>query len=210
MSESNLRRNARSSNRSNSKGGSRAAGGGRRDEPDDALGQVRDTAVEVAGRVISGTREIKEQVMEKAAQLGRAVADGVKEEAEKFFDEQKGKLGDKVDRFGKMINQAAHALRAVKADPVAEAVDSAAGRFRDASSYIEDRSLGDILSDAEDVARRHPGLMLGGLFLTGLLAARFVKASASREESVGGGRSRSRASRGARGRGSDRRAARSR
>jgi hypothetical protein len=180
MSESSLRRKSPGAKPS------RGGGGGRGSDAEDALRQVRDQAAEMAGRVVNGTREVKEQVMQKASELSRAVADGVREEAEKFFDEQKGKLGTKVDRVGKAINQAAHALRAVKADPLAEGVDAAAERFKQASSYLEERSLGDLLSDAEDIARRHPALMLGGLFVTGLVAARFVKASASREESGSG------------------------
>jgi hypothetical protein len=190
MSESSLRRSSPRSDRPR-RGGT---------EAEDALREVRDMAADMAERVVSGTREVKEQVMQKASELTRAVADGVKEEAEKFFGEQKGKLGDKAKRVGKAINQAAHALHAVKADPLAEAVDAAAERIKQASSYLEERNLGDLVSDAEDVARRHPALLLGGLFVTGLLAARFVKASASREgeaeESDASGRSGSRKSRG--------------
>jgi ElaB/YqjD/DUF883 family membrane-anchored ribosome-binding protein len=177
MSESSLRRKSSSPNPSR---------GGRGGESDDVLRQVREQAALMAGRVVDGTREVKEQVMQKASELTRAVADGVREEAEKFFDEQKGKLGTKVDRVGKMINQAAHALHAVKADPVAEAVDAAGERVKQASAYIEESTLGQLVADAEDAARRHPGVVLGGLFVTGLLAARFVKASASRENAGAG------------------------
>ena len=184
MSESSLRRKHRGPSQARHGGGSRSdfgSGGG--GAPDEALRLVRVKAADVAGRVISGTREVKEQVMQKAADLTRAVAEGVREEAEKFFDEQKGRLGTKAQRVAKAINQAAHALHAVKADNIADAVDAAAGRVEQAASYIEERGLGDLVADAEDVARRHPGIMLGGLFLTGLVAARFVKASASREDS---------------------------
>ena len=157
---------------------------GRRSEPD-PLRDVREKAAEVARRVANTASVAKEQVMRKAADMTRAVTDGVKEEAERFFDQQKGRLGEKVERVSKAIHQAAHALHAVKADGVAEAVDAAAERFEQASNYIEERTLSDLISDTEDVARRHPGIMLGGLFLTGLVAARFVKASASREEDSG-------------------------
>jgi len=191
MSESSLRRSSPRPDRSRRSGGGNAGA-------DDVLRDMRERAADMAERVVSGTREVKEQVMQKASELTRAVADGVREEAEKFFDEQKGKLGDKAKRVGKAINQAAHALHAVKADPLAEAVDAAAERINEASSYLEERNLGDLVSDAEDVARRHPALLLGGLFVTGLIAARFIKASASREDEDSGtsGRSGSRKSRG--------------
>ena len=125
--------------------------------------------------------------MQKAADVTRAVADGVKEEADRLFDEQKGRVGSKVERWGKAIHQAAHALHAVKADGAADVVDSVADRIGAMSSYLEERSLGDLLEDANDVARRHPGIMLGGMFAAGLLAARFLKASASRDDAEEGG-----------------------
>ena len=207
MSESGLQRKAHSSSGNTSEsrrgvGGRRSAsgtgsGGGDRDE---ALSLVREKAADVAGRVINGTREVKEQVMQKAADLTRAVSEGVRDEANKFFDEQKGKLGAKAHRVAKAINQAAHALHAVKADNIAEAVDSAGGRVEQAAGYVEERSLSDLMADAEDVARRHPGIMLGGLFVTGLVAARFIKASASRDESDGERNASSRSSRNGRAR----------
>ena len=191
MSESGLRR--RTSSRPASDRGRDRQG---RDAPEAVLRDVREKAADVAQRLVSGTREVKEQVMAKTSEVTRAVADGVKEEAERFFDEQKGKLAGQAKSAGKMINQAAHALHAVKADSVAEAVDAAADRMKRASQYIEDRTLGDLVSDTADLARRYPGLVLGGLFVTGLVAARFAKASADREEgeSEGGGKGRQAAS----------------
>src|SRR5688500_17583972 len=88
MSESSLQRKSRGSSPTRrGGGGSRSdSGPGGGGAPDDALRLVRERAADVAGRVISGTREVKEQVMQKAADLTRAVTEGVREEAEKFFD----------------------------------------------------------------------------------------------------------------------------
>lgn len=179
MSESALRRNSGAYSHTPSRGSSRGAS--RRGGDDDVFREVKERAADVVQRLRSGTGAAKEQVMQKAAEVTRAVADGVREEAERFFDEQKGRLGNKVQGVGKMIHQAAHALHAVKADGVADAVDAAGERFERVSDYVKERGLGDLLADAEDAARRHPGLVAGGLFVAGLLAVRFVKASASRE-----------------------------
>ena len=177
MKESGLQRNARSQQR-----------GGRSDRAagDDVLSEVRelkDKAAEVAQLISSGAKAAREQVMQKAAEVTRAVADGVKEEAERIFDDQKERIGSRVDRWGKAIHQGAHALRAVKADGVADVVDQAAEKVGGVSSYLEERDLGDLLEDAEEVARRNPAVVVGTLFVAGLLAALFVKASASRGES---------------------------
>jgi len=184
MREPGLQRKAQKQGRNDlQRRGGNASGPGQ-----DVLREVRELkekAAEVAQRVAGGARAAKEQVMQKAADVTRAVADGVKEEAERIFDDQKGRIGSKVERWGKTIHQAAHALHAVKAEGAADMVDAAAERVGNVSSYLEERSLSDLLSDAEDVARRHPGIMLGGMFVAGLVAARFLKASAERDSDGG-------------------------
>ena len=191
MSEAGSRRQGRSSS---------SGGGG--DVPDvvDQLKQFKQRAADVAGSVRDGAGGAVEQVKHKAADVTRAITSTLREEAERLFDEQKGKAASKVGRYGKTIHQVAHALRAVKADPVAELVDSAGGHVEGLTDYLEERNLTQVLEDAGEVARRHPGMMIGGMFLTGLALARFLKASGSRpdggddeggEESESGGRSRS-------------------
>ena len=178
MRETGLQRNAR-----NQRHGGGGAGRAERAPGVDVLSEVRelkDKAAQVAQQISSGAKAAREQVMQKAAEVTRAVADGVKEEADRIFNDQKGRIGTKVDRWGKAIHQGAHALRAVKAEAVADVVDQAAEKVGGVSSYLEDRDLGDLIQDAEEVARRNPAVVVGTLFVAGLVAARFVKASASR------------------------------
>jgi hypothetical protein len=152
----------------------------------DQLKQFKRRAADAAGTVRDGAGGAVEQVKQKAADVTRAITNTLRDEAERLFDEQKGKAASKVGRYGKMIHQVAHALRAVKADPVAELVDSAGGRVEGLTDYLEERNLAQVLEDAGEVARRHPGMMIGGMFLTGLALARFLKASESRQEDEGG------------------------
>jgi len=166
----------------------------------DELRQLKGRATEAAGAVRDGAGAVAGRVKEGAVEMTRAVTGTIKEEAERLFDEQKGKAASKVTRYGKAIHQAAHALRAVKAEGLAEYADSAADAVEGLTSYLEERNLAQVLQDAGEVARRHPGMMIGGMFLTGLALALFLKASGSRpdggddeggEESESGGRSRS-------------------
>ena len=151
----------------------------------DQLKQFRRRAADVAGSVRDGAGDAVDQVKQKAADVTRAITSTLRDEAERLFDEQKGKAASKVGRYGKMIHQVAHALRAVKADPVAELVDSAGRHVEGLTDYLEERNLAQVLEDAGEVARRHPGMMIGGMFLTGLALARFLKASDSRQEEQG-------------------------
>jgi hypothetical protein len=45
------------------------------------------------------------------------------------------------------------------------------------ADYLRTRDLNALRRDAEDMARRHPALLFGGLFLTGLVLGNLVKAS---------------------------------
>jgi hypothetical protein len=159
----------------------------RPDGPDlvEELKQLKDKAADVAGAVRESAGNAAGQVKQKAGEMTRAISGTIKEEAERLFDEQKGKAASKVTRYGKAIHQAAHALRAVKAEGLAEYADSAAETVEGLTSYLEERNLAQVLQDAGEVARRHPGLTIGGMFLTGFALARFVKASASREGEEG-------------------------
>jgi hypothetical protein len=172
MTESRSRRQTSSSQRS---------GGG---EPDvvEQLKELKGRAAEVAGAVRGGATEAAGQVKEKATQMTKAISKTVKEEAERLFDEQKGKAASKVSRYGKVIHQAAHALKAVKADGLAEYVDGAAEKVEGVTDYLEERNLAQVLQDAGEVARRHPGMTIGGMFVAGFALARFLKASESRED----------------------------
>lgn len=157
----------------------------RSDAPDvvEQLKDLKGRAADVAGAVRESAGSAAGRVKKKAAEMTRAVTGTIKEEAERLFDEQKGKAASKVTRYGKVVHQAAHALRAVKAEGLAEYVDSAGEKIEGLTEYLEERNLTQVLQDAGEVARRHPGMMIGGMFLTGLALARFLKASAERDES---------------------------
>lgn len=185
MSESASRRPASSSGRrGEDRANDRHAGRGDEDVVEQ-LKALKQRAGEAVGRVASGALTTAEQMKQKAAEITEEISGTIKDEAERLFDEQKGKAASKVGRFGKAMHQAAHALHAVKADGVADMVDGAAERVEGLNDYLEERTLAQVLEDVGEVARSHPGMMLGGLFVAGFVGARFLKASASREDSDG-------------------------
>jgi hypothetical protein len=145
------------------------------------LTRLKDRAGEAAGAVRNNAGNAARQAKEKASEMTRAITGTIKEAADRLFDEQMGKAAAKVTRYGKVIHQAADALHAVKADGLAEYVDSAGGAVEGITDYLEERNLAQVLEDVGEVARNHPGMMIGGMFLTGLALARFLKASGSRE-----------------------------
>lgn len=129
-----------------------------------------------------GARAATDQVKQTAAEVTRVITDTLQDEASRLFYDQRGQAAKRVARLGKVARQAAHALHAVKMDGVADYADAAAQRVEDLSDYINDKDLTELLRDAQDAARAHPAVAMGGMFLVGLAAARFLKASASRDD----------------------------
>ena len=151
------------------------------------LKELKSRAADVAGAVRESASGAAEQVKQRASEMTRAITGGIADEAGRLFDEQKGKAASKVARYGKVIHQSAHALRAVKADGVADYVDAAAEKVEGINEYLEERNLAQVIEDVGEVARRHPGMMLGGMFVAGFAMARFLKASAEGAEEDSGG-----------------------
>ena len=145
-------------------------------------GELRRRATGVAGTLRKGARAATDQVKQTAAEVTRVITDTLQDEASRLFYQQRGRAAKRVARLGKVARQAAHALHAVKMDGVADYADAAAERVESMSDYINEKDLTELLRDAQDAARAHPAVAMGGMFLVGLAAARFLKASASRDD----------------------------
>lgn len=66
--------------------------------------------------------------------------------------------------------------------PIAGVISAAAGQIQNAASYLEHHNVEQIVDEVRGFARREPALFLGGAFLAGLLAARFLKASPDQQQ----------------------------
>jgi hypothetical protein len=132
----------------------------------------------IVGRVKEGASELAQYVRQGV----QAVEQTVKEEGEHLYEKQKDKIISRVGGIGKATRQVAHALHAVKADGLAEYVDSAAEGVEDASHYLEESDLRQVLGDAGDLAREHQALAIGGLFVVGFALSRFLRATGSPPE----------------------------
>jgi hypothetical protein len=63
--------------------------------------------------------------------------------------------------------------------------ERAARQVERASDYVRGHEIGELVRDFEDLARERPVVFLGGSFLAGLLAARFLKSSGERSSGCG-------------------------
>jgi hypothetical protein len=100
-----------------------------------------------------------------------------KERAATMAQEQKQSAAERIGRYGSALRDSAHSLEGE--DPnVAYFANRAAERIESLADYVRSTDLAGLRCDAEDIARRHPGLFLGGMFLAGLVVGGLVKTSA--------------------------------
>jgi hypothetical protein len=140
------------------------------------------TASEVAGSAKGDVDRLAETARSGAASLGHDARAGLKEvarEARHVADDQKNLLANQMDGVVDALDKVAGELDDSKA-PFAGYVHAAADKARGVSAAVHDRSVDEILSQAEDFGRRQPLLFVGAAALAGFAASRFLRASAAR------------------------------
>lgn len=141
-------------------------------------------------------RTIKEKTREKTAQIkesardtaqslkqkGTEKAHELQERGNAFAEGRKSELAHKISGCGAAVRRAADKLRDENDPNIASYADLIADRFEAAGSYVETRDLNAMYHDLENAARRRPEILFGGMFMAGLVLARFLKASDTRSE----------------------------
>lgn len=133
----------------------------------------------------ANNQQTDEQSIKKMANnaVGQA-----KEKAAGLLDEQKSKATTGLNNVADSIRKVGENLRDSDeqnsiAQTAARYGDSLAQQIENLSGYLEDAKLKDLTRDIEGFARRQPALFVGGAFLVGVLAARFLKTSAPDQNS---------------------------
>ncbi|MCD9184871.1 MAG: hypothetical protein LUM44_00445 [Pyrinomonadaceae bacterium] len=116
-------------------------------------------------------------------QTGEAILGQVKDKAANVIDEQKTNLTSGLSSVADSIRKVGENLRDTEEENrvgqmTAQYSDQLAKGIERVTRYVENSDLRDIAHDVETFARRQPALFIGGAFVLGLLAARFLKSSA--------------------------------
>lgn len=128
----------------------------------------------------SGQSVMTEQVSKQAQQVKQQTQQAAQQAvsgAESALDSQK-------DKGAQTLTQTADALRKTSQDlqqnnvPVAgQVIDMAAGKLEDTAGYLRGHNVSQLIDDAEKFARNNGTIVMGGAFVLGLVAARFLKSS---------------------------------
>lgn len=116
------------------------------------------------------------------------VADTAKDETIDRLSRQKTNASGALDDVSDALHETSRSFRDHERDAFARYADSAADQVDQLNAAIRDRTVGEMLDEAQRFARRDPALFLGGAFLVGVLGARFLKASSPEERGKHNGR----------------------
>jgi hypothetical protein len=128
-----------------------------------------------------------DQARQYAADLKRGSEEAfrsAKESGSSFVNEQKNKLASWLEDYYQAMESACDRMDSGDGNPLVEPAHRAASQLQRAATYLRSHQPGEFLDDLGSFARRRPELVYGGLFVVGLAAVRFMKASGrSRNES---------------------------
>jgi hypothetical protein len=101
----------------------------------------------------------------------------VREQATAQLSSQKDKATEGLGSVAQAVRQTTQHLRDNQHETVAQYAEQAAEQIERFSQGLKNKDVGELMSDAQRLARRQPALFVGGAFAIGLLGARFLKSS---------------------------------
>ena len=109
----------------------------------------------------------------------------VRDSAAAQLTTQKNKATEGLGSVAQAVRQSTQQLRDQQHETIAEYVESAANQIDRFSQTLREKNVGDLIEDAQRLARRQPAVFIGSAFALGLLGVRFFKSSARRDREYG-------------------------
>lgn len=152
-----------------------------------ALGEPADSSRMDSGQAAQGMRERASEVRRDV--LDRAVEkkDELKQRATGALDERRTSAAHRVNAISRALTGAAESLRDNGEPQLSDWVRQAATQVERVVDYLEGKPVDGMVTDLEDMARRHPALFMGGTYAAGLALGRFLRASSPQPRSADNG-----------------------
>lgn len=139
-----------------------------------------------AASMPEAVKETGKSVLDKAKETAGQAYDVAAEKATTKLDEQKTALSDGLATVADSVRKVGENLQGSDAQGgiakfTAESTTTAAQKIEQAAKYFESKDVKDMYHDVENFARQNPAIFIGGAFVLGILAARFIKSSSPKQ-----------------------------
>lgn len=129
----------------------------------------------VTEQVKQGTQQAVQQTQQAAGQ----VTESAKQGAVSYADSQKQTATQGLHSVADALRDTGSNLQSKNQAPLGKYANTAADKVEGFAGYLEQTPVQNLIRDAEEFARQHSTLFLGGAMALGVAAARFIKASSS-------------------------------
>ena len=135
--------------------------------------------ITAAGQSLADSaRRAKETVKTSVTETGARL----KQQAGEAAEQKKREAADRLRGYSSAVHESAQSFE--QEDPnIAHFTHQAADKLQGVADYVRDSDFTSLKTDAENLARRHPIVFFGGLFLGGLIIGNLLKASGDRSRS---------------------------
>lgn len=154
-----------------------AMGGGGQGAVRSGVQQVKEQVKEKARDAAHQAKDTARHAMDQAKEQAMNAADQLRRKGESLAAQQKDRVAKELARVGAAVRQASTTLEGDHEQHLAGYTRFVAERCEQGALYLRRHETGELVSEVERFARRHPEVIFGGLFLGGLVLGRFLKAS---------------------------------
>jgi aspartokinase len=153
-------------------------------ESDMTTNNLKDKLADTAGKA----KETAAAALDVAAEAGRTVTSEVKARAADTVDTVRGAAGERAEAArdtlvtaGERLAETLQSEAAGKDGVSARVMTGLAGGVTTVTEGLRGKSFGDLVTDAKDYARRHPGTFAVGAAVAGFALARFLRSTGARQ-----------------------------
>lgn len=129
-------------------------------------------------------RDKAEQAKHAAAAKAREASQYVKNKSSQAVQARQAKASEHLKTYAEAMDGVSEKLRENSDPRIAELADSAGKKLHKSADYLKETDPGAMAEDVRGLARQYPELVFGGLFVLGLAAARFLKASDDHDQTT--------------------------
>ena len=142
------------------------------------LSETADRAKAAAASAVDAATEAGRTAKDKFAAGAADTLDAARDLAEDSADDARASFFDAGDRIARGLQSHADETSGFQA----RVLNGLADGVSTVSDGLRGRTLGDLVTGAQDYARRNPGLVVAGAAVAGFALARFLRSSASAEQ----------------------------
>lgn len=110
------------------------------------------------------------------------IVDRVRERAAAELSTQKDRAFDGLGTVAQAVRHSTQQLRDQQHGTLAAYVEQAADQLERVARQLREKDVGELMDDAQRLARRQPAVFIGSAFALGLVGARFLKSSSKRAQ----------------------------